>query len=192
MPLATCRCGQKLSLPSNGPDRVICPKCSARVRVRRDALKVSSGDGFIRFDCPCGRRLKVRAESASGLGSTPRTGQCPDCGTVVPVPSASSSGLTKPKDNLETPTDELSAEDLVALDQWSQGRLALAQARSPTAAAAVVDPRAEPASPPGSTPVPPPSSLKSEAGLRICPRCGRPIHLGADTCRECGVLVPKR
>ncbi len=39
MPRATCRCGQKLTLPVNGPDRVICPKCSAKIRVRQDAPK---------------------------------------------------------------------------------------------------------------------------------------------------------
>ena len=33
---------------------------------------------------------------------------------------------------------------------------------------------------------------KAEAGLRICPRCGRPLHLSAVACRNCGAPVPKR
>jgi hypothetical protein len=37
-----------------------------------------------------------------------------------------------------------------------------------------------------------PSSIKIEAGLRVCPRCGKPVHLGAANCRECGAAVPKR
>jgi hypothetical protein len=34
--------------------------------------------------------------------------------------------------------------------------------------------------------------LKVEAGLRVCPRCGRPVHLSAEVCRQCGASVPKR
>ncbi len=33
---------------------------------------------------------------------------------------------------------------------------------------------------------------RAEAGFRVCPRCGKPIHLNADTCRGCGTAVPKR
>lgn len=176
MPRATCRCGQKLSLPINGPDRVVCPKCSAKVRVRRDAPSVGPGDGFFRFDCACGRRLKVRAEVADA--STPLTGKCPDCGRVVPVPTSfppsSGSGPLKLKGHgPETPTEELSADDRAVLERWS----------------ATHEPRAavEPAEAPA-----PVASLKAEAGLRVCTRCGRPIHLGAVACRECGAPAPKR
>jgi ribosomal protein L40E len=38
----------------------------------------------------------------------------------------------------------------------------------------------------------PPSMVKYEAGLRVCPRCGRPVHISATTCRECGSPVPRR
>ncbi|MBY0394857.1 MAG: hypothetical protein K2X91_00090 [Thermoleophilia bacterium] len=31
-----------------------------------------------------------------------------------------------------------------------------------------------------------------EAGLRICPRCGMPVHLSAENCRQCGATVPRR
>ena len=34
--------------------------------------------------------------------------------------------------------------------------------------------------------------VKVEAGLRVCPRCGRPVHLGAESCRHCGAHVPRR
>jgi hypothetical protein len=34
--------------------------------------------------------------------------------------------------------------------------------------------------------------VKVEAGLRVCPRCGRPVHLSAEVCRQCGASVPKR
>jgi ribosomal protein L40E len=37
-----------------------------------------------------------------------------------------------------------------------------------------------------------PAAVKAEAGLRVCPRCGRPLHLSAVTCRDCGAPVPKR
>lgn len=187
MPRATCRCGQKLSLPVNGPDRVICPKCSARVRVRRDPPRVGPGDGFIRFNCPCGRRLKVRAEAADPL--VPQAGKCPDCGRIVPVPTAgqvsTSSGPMGLKGyGSETPTEELSPEEYAALERWSASHLAR---NSP---APVPLTPAPPPAPPVATPAPP--TTRVEAGLRVCPRCGRPIHLSAVACRECGAPVPKR
>ena len=39
---------------------------------------------------------------------------------------------------------------------------------------------------------PPNSAVKFEAGMRICPRCKKPIHLGASTCRACGTPVPRQ
>src|SRR6516165_7480322 len=88
MPKATCRCGEVLSVPANGPERIVCPKCSAKIRVRRAGAAPARGpadsDGFIRFACPCGRRLKVRVEEDQEI---PESGKCPDCGRVVPVPA---------------------------------------------------------------------------------------------------------
>jgi hypothetical protein len=37
----------------------------------------------------------------------------------------------------------------------------------------------------------PPSVAKFETGLRICPRCKKPVHLNAANCRECGTPVPR-
>jgi hypothetical protein len=198
MPQATCRCGQKLSVPANGPDRVICPKCSARVRVRRDEARSGPGDGYVRFNCQCGRRLKVRSGT---IGSPAQhAGRCPDCGRVVSVPSSSSSqSLKAVGEASETRTEELSAGDIALLEQWSQGHLTRAK---PGAAngqggqpAAAPLPKTEliPAPAPALPMTPPiPAPVKIEAGLRVCPRCGRPIHLGAETCRDCGAHVPRR
>lgn len=162
MPRVNCRCGQALMIPVDGPERVVCPQCGAKIRVRR-AAKVGDIDGFIRFACPCGRRLKVRATESA------QAGKCPDCGRVVPVPSSSES--LGPAD-AEATTDELTPEDLARLDEWSKARLA-GVATAP------------PANPSGAT-------TRVEAGLRVCPSCGRPVHLSATTCRQCGTAVPKR
>jgi hypothetical protein len=32
---------------------------------------------------------------------------------------------------------------------------------------------------------------RTERGLRICPGCGRPLHLAAVVCRHCGASAPK-
>lgn len=188
MPRATCRCGQVLSVPVNGPERVICPKCSSRIRVRRDAPAPAEaeGDGFIRFNCPCGRRLKVRGGSADDV---PQSGKCPDCGRVVPVPGFSSSDSALRQQRAldpESPTAELDADDIALLDRWTVkhlGEPAPAPTPPPPVAAAPPDPTlaATVAAP-----------AKTEAGLRICPRCGRPLHLSAVACRNCGAPVPKR
>lgn len=162
MPRATCRCGHQMSIPSDGPERIVCPKCSAKIRVNREKLQKDSDDEFIRFACPCGRRLKVK-----GTGS-PQAGKCPDCGRIVPIPSSTSSAVL-PTSHPEAPTEELGPGDVAMLDEWSKRR------QNPVAAAAKTA-----------------SPGKVEAGLRVCPRCGKPVHLGAIACRECGTHVPKR
>jgi hypothetical protein len=181
MPRATCRCGHTLTIPDDGPERVVCPKCSAKIRVRRKGPRLDDGDGFIRFSCPCGRRLKVKVDPDVG---PPEAGRCPDCGRTVPVPPRPSSSATIATGHPEAATEELNAADMAMLAAWSQRRRAQAAA----AAEAVTGPH--PASPP--EPAPPPSTLKIEAGLRVCPRCGKPVHLSAVVCRECGAHVPKR
>jgi len=186
MPRATCRCGHVLTLPADGPDRVTCPKCSARIRVRRASAQGVSADGFLRFSCPCGRRLKVRAEATPGVAAQ-QAGQCPDCGRVVPVPSPSSSGLLPKAVDHETPTEDLGPEDLAALDRWAQTHLARSAPAAARRPAAALPPTA---SAPSVAVEPPP--VRSEAGMRVCPRCGRPVHLSSVVCRECGASVPKR
>jgi hypothetical protein len=107
--------------------------------------------------------LKVKAGTA-------QAGQCPDCGRIVPVPPASStSSSIQPVAHPEAPTEEMSPAEIAMLDQWARERLGTQ----------------------GSAPINP-STVKAEAGLRVCPRCGRPVHLGAIACRECGTHVPKR
>ncbi len=173
----------------NGPERVICPKCSAKIRVRPDAPKVGPGDGFIRFHCPCGRRLKVRAEDTTP--DVALAGKCPDCGRIVPVPADLKPGALKVKSHgAETHTDELGPEDFTRLEQWAAGHLARAAAAAlpPPAVRAGIATAPPPPVPPPVTP----ATVKAEAGLRVCPRCGRPIHMSAVACRECGAPVPKR
>jgi DNA-directed RNA polymerase subunit M/transcription elongation factor TFIIS len=159
MPKATCRCGHKLDVPADGSDRIVCAQCGAKIRVRRGG---PAADGFIRFACPCGRRLKVKVEADGGH---PSAGKCPECGRVVPVPSSSNASL--PTSHPEAPTVEMDAADVAQLEDWARVHLAKAAAMTSPA-------------------------VKAEAGLRVCPRCGRPVHLGAVACRECGTHVPKR
>lgn len=174
MPRAICRCGQELPLPAPGSERVVCPRCGARVRIRRPERPPGDGDGFIRFDCPCGRRLKVPADNP------PPFGRCPDCDRVVPVP-AESKARRLPPGHPETPTEELSTTERAARDAWARRHLAAGEPTTPI--------------PTGSTTAEH-SAMgvpgRVEAGLRVCPRCGTPVHLGATACRSCGTVVPKR
>lgn len=34
--------------------------------------------------------------------------------------------------------------------------------------------------------------FQQEAGLRVCPQCGKPLHMSAIVCRFCGEDVPRR
>ncbi|QDV39018.1 hypothetical protein [Tautonia plasticadhaerens] len=170
MAKATCRCGQPLTVPDDREGRVVCPRCGSRVRIRPSGGSGPVvGDGFIRFACPCGRRLKVPVDS------TPTHGKCPDCGRIVPVPTLGGSP--------EQRTDELLAEEGEYLDQWAAEHRRLGS-------------RVPNNFPPGpdAPPSPHPQSPdeRVEAGLRLCPNCSRPVHLGSDTCRNCGTSVPRR
>jgi hypothetical protein len=187
MPRATCRCGEVLSVPADGPERIVCPKCSARIRIRRAESPKGQGesDGFIRFSCPCGRRLKVRVEADKPI---PDSGKCPDCGRIVPVPATATptpSSGTLPTGHPEAITEELSTAELATLDEWRERRQALVAGTAKTegddTTALMPVPKALPS-----------DRVKVEAGLRVCPRCGKPVHLSSIVCRACGAHVPKR
>ena len=173
MPRATCRCGQSLSVPADGGERVVCPKCGARVRIRRRPAATAPDDGYIRFFCPCGRRLKV------DTADPPASGKCPDCDRVVPVPSESVT-TSRPPGHPESPTEDLSAVDRDRLDRWTAKHAGPASAPAPASARVRV--------PLDSLP----PTLADELGLRVCPACGSAVPLGSSACRACGGAVPKR
>jgi ribosomal protein L40E len=92
----------------------------------------------------------------------------------------------------------MDAEDLARLQEWSARHQGRPGAGRP-AGGDDATPAAVPAAPgpdlglgPVSLGATPPSMVKYEAGLRVCPRCGKPVHLSATTCRECGSPVPRR
>jgi RNA polymerase-binding transcription factor DksA len=138
----------------------------------------------------------------------PVAGKCPDCGAVVPIPEVepelSSSAEVRasyvPPDH-ETPTEELSTADMAALEAWAQSHAASPsngssshrmKAHVPTVEEDDNLPKTLPLHPSQPMPKPAKKPTKIEAGLRVCPRCGKPVHLSAETCRDCGAHVPKR
>jgi hypothetical protein len=202
MARVTCRCGETLTVTSGDPERLTCPGCGAKIRVRRATSKKQGtskpGDGYVRFNCPCGRRLKVRAVER------PEAGKCPDCGRIVPVPESAWALADAPPD-IENPgrahgahptarTVDMDAADLNRLQAWAsrwqgapnqEDRSAGQQTTTSHQSLGVV-PFSE------SAPEALPSMPKAEAGLRVCPRCGKPLHMSATVCRTCGEPVPKR
>ena len=198
MAQVTCRCGEVIDIKPNGPDRIDCPRCAARIRLRRRGRSSGSlqgasetEDGFVRFFCPCGRRLKVRASGR------PEAGKCPDCGRVVPVPDSAlsdSARMSSPVGESESRTDEMDNDDLARLQEWTANHLGrsggpeMDDDATPTAVPSVAG--FGPGQAFGGES--PPSKVKFEAGLRVCPACGKPVHLSATTCRECGSPVPRR
>jgi hypothetical protein len=195
MPRVTCRCGEKLKVPTESVDHLYCARCGARVRVRNMMPEgtPSSGDGFIRFVCPCGRRLKVSADER------PTAGRCPDCGRVVPVPT-SKFGTINPapaKSDSEARTEDLDASDLAELKKWSErystgSGEAQDNSAEPRPATGVLGVDNDDFGLPSPSNVPRASVVKFETGLRICPQCHKPLHLGADHCRDCGTRVPRQ
>jgi hypothetical protein len=195
MARVTCRCGETIGVQSSSPERIDCPKCGARIRLRRpegQAKKTDQpDDGYYRFYCPCGRRLKVPIQGR------PEAGKCPDCGRVVPVPasvlvSSRPAGSSLPADP-EARTEELSADDMARLERWAARHLSRSTRRDePDAVASVAANEGVSDEGVGTSGANLPSVVKFEAGMRICPRCRKPVHLGLTHCRECGnpVLRP--
>jgi ribosomal protein L32 len=203
MARVTCRCGEMLKVKSSDADRLVCPRCGAKIRVHRTPSPGQgigeADDGYLRFNCPCGRRLKVLALDR------PEAGKCPDCGRVVPVPESawkkpgySSRGAgdqARPgRIPHEARTEDMDTADLARLERWAKRHLAGSNPdeRSPgdssTTSHQALD--VSLATEPGHGA--PPSVVKMEAGLRVCPRCGKPVHMSATVCRNCGEPVPKR
>lgn len=202
MSRVTCRCGEVISIASSEGERVTCPRCGAKIRIRRPAAARNGSrgpdDGYIRFPCPCGRRLKVQKQDR------PEAGKCPDCGRVVPVPAsaweqvAGSAGIENPnwagRSDPEARTADLEPGDLERLAQWSSTHQKKANgARSPGGSSSPAS-NQRPHNLPTieSTGGRIPSGVKMEAGFRVCPRCQTPLHMSATVCRSCGEPAPKR
>jgi hypothetical protein len=178
MAVANCRCGQPLEMPPEGVEHVICPRCSAKVRLirkRKGSDPGAENDGYIRFPCPCGRRLKVSAIDR------PTHGKCPDCDRVVPVPSHLGASAKS-----DSPTEEIASADAAILEAWVQSHLNRGRSGSNGKNGAAPEPKSTAEMTLRSTPG------RAEAGFRVCPNCGKPIHLNAEICRGCGTSVPKR
>jgi DNA-directed RNA polymerase subunit RPC12/RpoP len=198
MSRVTCRCGEVINVKSStGPERIECPRCGSRIRLRRRPSASTlvggdgeSDDGYVRFHCPCGRRLKVRANGRQ------EAGKCPDCGRVVPVPESARSSpgaISSSRADPDARTEDFDADDLARLDEWGArhtGRSPGVPGGEDATPTAVPSIRVASVPPPAGGPAP--SKATFEAGLRVCPRCGKPVHMSAITCRECGAAVPRR
>lgn len=199
MARVTCRCGETINLGREVPDRVVCPSCGTKINIKvkgpgkGKGAVADEGDGLIRFHCPCGRRLKVPAQDR------PEAGRCPDCGAVVPVPRpvlASVSTVSGPRTpgvgirngsfagSEDARTEEFDAEDIARIQRWAAKHGVYPEDEGRTAH--VPPPRA-----PSESGYTPPPAMKVEAGLRTCPKCGRPLHMSAVSCRACGAATPK-
>ncbi len=91
-------------------------------------------------------------------------------------------------------TEEMDAEDLARIQEWTASHLGrsggpgLDREATPAGVLPVAGFGADPTFGEASQT----SKVKFEAGLRVCPACGKPVHLSATTCRECGSPVPRR
>jgi hypothetical protein len=85
----------------------------------------------------------------------------------------------------ESPTDEMESADAAVLEAWVEGHLGKKKG-GPNGKSNGQGPNSTAEMTLKSTPG------RAEAGFRVCPQCGKPIHLNAEICRGCGTAVPKR
>jgi hypothetical protein len=199
MARVTCRCGEVLKLTTGDPDRLTCSRCGAKIRIRRSQSRRPASakpqDGYVRFHCPCGRRLKVQSDER------PQAGKCPDCGRVVPVPESvwetAAEDSTGSKGETQTRalarTQDMNAADLERLEQWASRYQATPKPDRQQGTQSTTSHQTTNATTPAAigedNPAP---AMRMEAGLRVCPRCGKPLHMSATVCRSCGEPVSKR
>jgi DNA-directed RNA polymerase subunit RPC12/RpoP len=90
-----CACGTSIKVARQYVGRAVrCPHCGRGVVIppQSDAFgaplpptatrhaPAAAQDGFIRFVCPCGKKLKMPAHYAG------RSGKCPQCGAQLRIP----------------------------------------------------------------------------------------------------------
>ena len=95
----------------------------------------------------------------------------------------------------EARTEDMDAADLARLEQWTNRHLGSpspAEASRGLGTTTSHEAMDAVAARPAANQDEPPAAVKMEAGLRVCPRCGKPVHMSATVCRNCGEPVPKR
>lgn len=94
-----CSCRKEIEVSRQYAGKIVqCPRCRERVQVPREGAQRPLGTPgsasptaapkkgprlYIRFACPCGRKMKVPTRYAG------RSGKCPQCGATVRVPEVS-------------------------------------------------------------------------------------------------------
>ena len=90
-------------------------------------------------------------------------------------------------------TEDMDAADLERLERWASRHQAASNHNQQLGGESTTSHQALSAVSPtamaqdSASPV-----MKMEAGLRVCSRCGKPLHISATVCRSCGEPVPKR
>ncbi len=85
---ATCSCGKVIKASRQyGGKMVRCPACKGVVLMPEsirpaDPAPAGAHDGYIRFTCTCGQKIKMPGRYAG------RRGKCPGCGAAIRIPSA--------------------------------------------------------------------------------------------------------
>jgi len=87
-----CSCGKRLKVPAAFVGKIArCPQCQKRLTIpgKRPAAPEAAPpqaqkpkEQFIRFVCPCGKRIKVPTKFAG------KSGRCPRCQSQLKIPDA--------------------------------------------------------------------------------------------------------
>ncbi len=196
----TCRCGEKLSILARAPSGWTVPSAEPRSgcagRLPRKRMKGAMAS------CASSARAAAGSRCRSRDALWPGVARIADASSRFPRPRRARSTRAQGKNSRKmTPkarTEELDTDDLTLLRDWAARHAAAASdAEVPSPGSTALHNVDDSAGLGGSLEfmrggASPPSTVKFETGLRICPRCKKPVHSSAANCRECGTPVPRK
>ena len=166
--LGRCRCGNVLDFKL-GPAgyKTLCPRCGAVVRLRVPLAMTRGAEQPPVADAQVGGVGAAISEASVEDAEATARAAADGVGAPTLPPAAFPYGETDPPGSAgESETEELSAEEVAALDT----------PRAPSDVSALIA-----AASPGFR----------EFGARGCPACGELVALGRTICRHCGTLLEK-
>ena len=197
MPRVTCRCGEKLKVPPESPEHMDCTRCGARIRLRRP--KPQGNTANWRRIHPVSLPLRTPTKGIGGGTAQGRkmsrlwTGRAGAYIRIWHIEADQRARMTpRHGQRILTPPILPNSKNGLHATWPVPVKLKAIRAKTGPVPSVLRSGRQRRTLASCQTAIPQASVVKFETGLRVCPRCKKPLHLSADNCRECGMPVPRQ